>query len=84
MESWTEGLVRPIVDKFNGKGKKSKAERPKISIKDVREFFRIFVVAKVVRPKFDGQNKNKLESPDVIASVKRAHITAINKWNLCD
>ena len=81
VDSWTEELFRPIVDKFNGKGKKTKTKSPKITIADVRQFFRIFVVATVVRPEFDGQDKNKLESPGVVASVKGTHITAISKWS---
>ena len=83
VDPWVEAILRPIVDKFNGKGKKSK-KGPKINIADVRQFFRIFVVASVVRPEFDGQDKNKLESPTVTTSVKRTHIAAISKWSVME
>ena len=82
VDAWAEAIFRPIVDKFNGKGKKGKNKGPKININDVRQFFRLFVVATVVRPEFDGQDKNKLESPAMVATVKRSHITAICKWSV--
>jgi DNA topoisomerase-2 len=82
VDSWSEELFRPIVDKFNGKSAKSKT--PKINITDVRQFFRLFVVSTVVRPEFDGQDKNKLESPAVEAVVKKTHIAEICKWSIMD
>lgn len=82
VDSWAEALFRPIVDKFNGKNAKSKT--PKINITDVRQFFRLFVVSTVVRPEFDGQDKNKLESPAVEATVKKTHIAEMAKWSVMD
>jgi DNA topoisomerase-2 len=82
VDSWAEALFRPIVDKFNEKNAKSKI--PKINITDVRQFFRLFVVSTVVRPEFDGQDKNKLESPAVDAVVKKTHIAEIFKWSIMD
>lgn len=84
VEAWSEALFRPIVDKFNGKDKKTKTKTPKINITDVKQFFRLIVVATVVRPEFDGQDKNCLESPTVEAEVKRTHISAITKWSVMD
>jgi DNA topoisomerase-2 len=83
VDSWCEAIFRPIVEKFNGKGK-VKSKTPKINISDVRQFFRIFVVATVIRPEFDGQDKNKLESPTVPAIVKAAHVNAIMKWSIAE
>lgn len=84
VEAWSEVLFRPIVDKFNGKDKKTKTKTPKINITDVKQFFRLFVSATVVRPEFDGQDKNKLEAPEVPAEVKRTHINTIQKWSVID
>lgn len=78
VDSWSEALFRPIVEKFNTKG----AKTPKININDVKQFFRLFVVATVVRPEFESQSKNKLESPDVPTEVKPANINAIKKWSV--
>lgn len=57
VEAWSEALFRPIVDKFNGKDKKTKTKTPKINITDVKQFFRLFVVSTVIRPEFNGQEK---------------------------
>lgn len=83
VDSWCEAVFRPIVDKFNGKNK-TKTKTPKLNINDVKQFFRIFVVATVVRPEFDGQDKNKLESPTVQAVVKPANINTIMKWSVIE
>ena len=85
VDAWSEAIFRPIVDKFNGKGKKSKSKKsPKINIADVRQFFRLFIVASVIRPEFDGQEKNKLESPAITAVIKKSHINSICKWSVMD
>ena len=84
VDAWSEEIFRPIVDKFNGKDKKTKAKTPKINITDVKQFFRLFVVSTVVRPEFDGQDKNKLESPQVPAQVKTSQINTITKWSVMD
>jgi DNA topoisomerase II len=83
VNSWSEAIFRPIVTKFNGKSKK-KTKSPKININDVKQFFRLFVVCTVIRPEFDGQDKNKLESPTVEAIVKRTHINSVLKWSVMD
>ena len=84
VESWCETLFRPLVDKFNGKDKKVKTKSPKINISDVKQFFRIFVVAQLDRPEFDSQDKNKLESPEVVSEIKKTHLNAINKWSVIE
>lgn len=87
VDAWVEGLLRPIVDKFNGVTKNSNTKKkttPKVNITDVKQFFRMFVVATVNRPEFDGQDKNKLESPEIEALVKQSHINTINKWSIMD
>ena len=84
VDAWSKAIFRPIVEKFNSKGGKSKNKTPKITIADVRQFFRLFIVCKVVRPEFDGQEKNKLESPGVKATVKKSQISSILKWSVMD
>jgi len=78
VDSWSEKLFRPLVDKLN------KPKKPQISIKDVKQCFRLFVLASVNNPKFDSQSKTKLEEPTVPASVKKTHIAAICKWSVMD
>lgn len=83
VDSWTEGLLRPLVDKFNGKSK-SKAKKPTINIRDVKQFFRIFVNATVNRPEFNSQDKEKLEAPAVEIEIKKTYISSLNKWSVID
>jgi DNA topoisomerase-2 len=76
VDAWSESIFRPIVNKFN------KPKKPQINIRDVKQFFRIFVVSTVINPEFDGQDKNKLESPSIKVSVQKKHINTICKWSV--
>ena len=78
VDAWCEAIFRPIVNKFNKKGK------PQVTIRDIRQFFRVFVIATVINPEFNGQDKEKLESPSVPVSVKAADINTICKWSIMD
>jgi len=85
VDSWAETIFRPIVDKINGKDKKQqKLKTPKISIADVKQFFRLFVVATVVRPEFNGQEKEKLESPPISSEIKTTQLSTIYKWSVME
>ncbi len=74
VDAWAEAIFRPLVDKFN------KPKKPQINIGDVKKFFRLFVIATVKKPEFDSQSKFKLESPAIVADVKKKHITTIFGW----
>lgn len=84
VDSWSESIFRPIVDKFNGKDKKNKVKNPKININDVKQFFRIYIVCTVIRPEFDGQDKNRLESPVIESEIKQSHVNTICKWSVME
>ena len=77
LDAWSEAIFRPILNKLNGK--KDKAV---LTIKDVKQMFRIFIVTTVNNPSFESQSKNKLESPKVEAEVKTADVNKIWKWSV--
>lgn len=74
VDGWSEAIFRPIVDHFN------KPKKPQVTIKDVKQFFRLFVVSTLVNPEFSSQSKTELTSPEVQASVDKKTINAILKW----
>ncbi len=76
VDSWTETLLRPIVEKFN------KPKKPSINISDVKKFFRLFVVASVINPRFESQSKLKLEEPVIKSSIDIKAIKKILKWKV--
>ena len=39
VDTWSEAIFRPLVEKFN------KKDKPQVNIKDIKQFFRIFVVS---------------------------------------
>lgn len=76
VESWCEAIFRPLLEKFNKKGK------PSLNISNIKQYFRIFVVATVDKPIFSSQEKERLESPLIEVSVKPSQITSIMKWSV--
>jgi DNA gyrase/topoisomerase IV subunit B len=76
VDAWCEAIFRPLLDKFNKKGK------PALNITNIKQYFRIFVVATVDKPVFSSQEKEKLESPTVEVNVKTTEINKIMKWSV--
>ncbi len=75
VEAWCEALFRPLVEKYN---------KAKLNIKDIKNFFRIFVNTTVINPEFSSQEKDKLESPLITAVVKQTDIKKILKWSIVE
>jgi len=76
VDGWSEAIFRPIVEHFN------KPNKPQITIKDVKQFYRLFVVSTLVNPEFSSQSKTELTSPEVQAAVEKKTISAILKWTV--
>ncbi len=78
VEAWLEAVFRPLLAKFNKKGK------PQINIRDIKQFFRVFVIANVDKPEFDSQEKHRLESPNIKVTVTKQFVNKIFKWKICE
>ena len=78
VDSWSESIFRPLVQKFN------KPKKPQINITDIKKFFRIFLNVSVVNPEFSSQSKTCLVSPEVSCNVPVKNINAIMKWNFVE
>jgi len=74
VDGWSEAIFRPIVDHFN------KPKKPQVTIKDIKQFFRLFVVSTLVNPEFSSQSKTELTSPEVSASIDKKSLNTIIKW----
>jgi DNA topoisomerase-2 len=77
VDSWVEATLRPIVQKL------SKPKGMSFTIGDIKKFFKIFVVVKVINPEFESQSKHKLESP-VKALASASDINTILRWSVID
>jgi DNA topoisomerase-2 len=78
VDTWSETIFRPVVDKLN-----TKKDKPQINIKEVKQFFRLFVNCVLPNPEFSSQEKEKLENPKPTdAKVKPSDITKIMKWSV--
>ena len=76
VDAWAQAVFRPLVDKFNKKGK------PQINIKDVKQFFYLFVSSTVVNPEYESQSKHQLVAPVVPAKISPKNIAEIMKWSV--
>lgn len=76
VDAWVEAAFRPLVKKLT-------KTNVTYSITDIKKFFRIFVVVKVINPEFESQSKHKLESP-VTATIKKSQTDSMLKWSVID
>lgn len=77
VDAWSEAFFRPIIDKFN-----SNKDKPNINIKDVKQFFFLFVNASIPNPIFESQSKTQMVGPNVKVSVPQSVINKVLKWNV--
>ena len=79
VDAWNEAIFRPLIAKFQ------KKDGPAFTIKDLKPFFSLFVIATVDRPEFDSQDKNKLEAPVVsVSTIKAKEVNSIMKWSTAE
>lgn len=94
-DKWVETIFRPIVEAVNNKGKRKKVSpkkkgvkkaikkdttRYKVNIKDVKNYFTLFIKAIVENPGYDSQSKNRLTEPDVKSNISEKEVKKIMKW----
>jgi DNA topoisomerase-2 len=73
VDGWCEAILRPIVEKFN------KKDKPQVDIKEVKQFFRIFVVSTLPNPEFTSQSKTELAAPGVNTTLPEKDFDKIIK-----
>ena len=76
VDKWTEDIFRPIINKLN------KPNKPQITMKDVKKFFRIFINCIVKNPEFTSQSKTYLSHPEIHTNVTPNNINSIMKWGV--
>lgn len=81
VNAWVDAIFKPLVEKLNRSGKN---ESSKLTIKDVKPFFRLLVVARVVNPTFDSQEKNELKTPVHATPISLDKIKKILSWSIKD
>jgi len=76
VNAWVEAVCRPIVDKLCSSRKDAK-----ITLKDIKPYFRFLVVTRVSKPEFEGQEKNELKAPSIKADkISSSQLAKITKW----
>lgn len=80
VDAWCEQLFRPLVNKLNEKFEKKK----KFDMRDIKKHFFVFVNCFLDKPRFDNQNKTKLNSPTPSIEVKPSVINKLMKWDFME
>lgn len=79
VDAWSEAIFRPILEKLNTKKNSSS-----INIRELRNYFRLFVVCTLTNPEFGSQEKTKLVAPVPRPAIESKHINAIMKWDIME
>lgn len=74
VDQWVEAIFRPIITKF----------KKKITLKDIKPYFTIFINSTLVNPCFDSQTKDKLVSPSPDVQVSSNGIKNIMSWKFIE
>jgi DNA topoisomerase-2 len=75
-QSWTKLIYSKLLEHLN------KKDGVKFTLRDISPYFQFYVHSRVNKPKFDGQNKNKLVNPQVAASISDFQFKKLLKWDV--
>ena len=75
VEEWSKAIFRPLLPRFNKKNK------PQVNIRDIKQFFRIFIKCDLPNPEFSSQSKTYLTTPSPTVYVSKKNIDALMKWD---
>jgi DNA topoisomerase-2 len=82
VDSWSNSLLKPILDKLNSTIKKG---NNLLTFRDIRPYFKLFLNCNLVNPSFTSQEKSYLGSPNVLnpsEHIQQKHINTILKWDV--
>lgn len=75
VDSWLDSIFKPLVEKVNKKYKNIK-----LTMKDLKQYFRIFVKAWVPNPQFASQTKDRMTAPKLVTKIETKNISSLMKW----
>lgn len=75
LNSWSKAVFGGVLEKYNKKNKDCK-----LTLKDVKNCFKIFLKCRVINPRFDSQEKGYLEYPNVTVDFPDTKINTMLRW----
>jgi DNA topoisomerase-2 len=75
--AWTDAVCKPIIDKIAKKKSTSK-----LTVKDVKIFFRFLIVTRISNPEFESQEKNELKTVIKVNPITTSQVTKILSWSI--
>lgn len=77
VNEWSKALFTPLLERL-------KKKYPKLTLRQLKDHFTVFVVCNLENPRFAGQTKGSLTSPKPKVNVPKTRITAMLKWPFVD
>lgn len=79
VNAWCDIIFKNLSQKINKKFK------TKLSVRDIKPYFKIFVTCNVPNPEFSSQSKHALVSPSLIGvEIQNKHILNLMKWSFIE
>nr|QBK88209.1 MAG: DNA topoisomerase II [Marseillevirus LCMAC202] len=86
VDEWKKAIFKPLLEKiktkYSAKGKNSTPLR--ITMKNLEQYFMIFINCNMINPDYEGQTKGVLSSPTPETKVPASKITALMKWDFIE
>nr|QBK87264.1 MAG: DNA topoisomerase II [Marseillevirus LCMAC201] len=86
VDEWKAAIFKPLLEKiktkYSPKGKQSTPLR--ITMKNLEQYFMIFINCNLVNPDFEGQIKGVMSSPAPEINVPASKITNLMKWDFIE
>lgn len=76
VDTWADTIFKPLVAKINAKSKNIK-----MTVKDIKQHFRLFVNCTVPNPEFTSQSKVCMSAPKIATSISSSQVSSLMKWS---
>jgi DNA topoisomerase-2 len=75
VDAWVDAFFKVLLKRLNGKFKTLK-----LTPKDIRKYFNVFVRCRIPNPEFSTQSKTCMVSPKIFVRVEESDIRKVLKW----
>lgn len=76
VDSWSEPILKAILQKLQ-----TKFKNLKLSVRDIKPYFKFVIECSVVNPTFSTQSKDKLVSPRIPVKVETKDVQSVLQWS---
>lgn len=79
VDCWNDTIFKALTTKLN-----TKYKQLKLTFKELKHYFKVFVKCSVPNPEFASQDKEKLVAPKLTTNIEPKHIQTLLKWSFIE